>query len=207
MPYHSGRPDGARGAGPWEEVSAMPFGSLWIPVLASAVAVFVASSLLHMFLKYHQADHRPLPAEDAVRDALGRADLAPGVYMTPHCTHQQMKDPAMLAKFQKGPVAIITALPKGMPNMGKHLGLWFGLCFLVSFSAAYVARHTLQPGAPGMLVMQITGVVAFAGYNYGQLSDTIWKGQPWPNTLRHLLDGAIYAVITAILFKALWPAA
>lgn len=186
--------------------TAMPFGSLWIPVVASAVAVFAASSLLHMFLKYHQADHQKLPAEDAVREALGRADIAPGVYMTPYCTHQQMKDPAVAAKFEKGPVAIITALPKGMPNLGKHLGLWFGLCFLVSFTAAYIARHTLQPGAAGILVMQITGAVAFAGYGYGQISDTIWKGQPWSNTMRHLFDSVIYAVVTGGIFMALWPA-
>src|SRR5262245_56426434 len=187
--------------------AAMPFGSLWIPVVASAVAVFVASSLLHMFLKYHNADHRQLPSEEAVREALGRANPAPGVYMTPYCTHDKMKDPAVAAKFEKGPVAIVTALPNGMPNLGKHLGLWFGLCFLVSFTSAYIARHTLQPGASGLLVMQITGAVAFAAYNYGQISDTIWKGQPWSNTLRHLLDGLIYAGITGAIFMALWPAA
>lgn len=186
--------------------TAMPFGSLWIPVIASAVAVFFASSLLHMVLKYHQADHRRLPLEETVAEALGRANPEPGVYMTPHCTHQQMKDPAVAARFAKGPVAIITTLPKGMPNLGKHLGLWFGLCFLTSFTAAYIARHTLVPGASGLLVMQITGAVAFGAYNYGQISDTIWKGQPWSNTLRHLLDGAIYAVITGAIFMALWPA-
>ena len=36
----------------------MPFGSLWMPVLASAVAVFVVSSILHMALRYHRADSR-----------------------------------------------------------------------------------------------------------------------------------------------------
>jgi hypothetical protein len=55
--------------------------------------------------------------------------------------------------------------------------------------------------------MQITGAVAFAGYGYGQISDTIWKGQPWSNTMRHLLDGVIYAVVTGAIFMALWPAA
>jgi hypothetical protein len=185
----------------------MPFGSLWIPVLVSAIAVFVASSLLHMFLKYHSADHRKLPNEEAVRDALGKANLEPGMYFTPYCTHAQMKDPAVLAQFEKGPVAIITSYPKGTPMLPKHLALWFGLCFLVSFSTAYVARHTLNYGAPGMLVLQVTGTVAFVAYNYGQISDSIWKGQPWANTLRHLLDGAIYAVITGLVFKVLWPAA
>jgi hypothetical protein len=38
----------------------MPFGSLWLPVVVSAVAVWLVSAVLHMVLKYHRADHRPL---------------------------------------------------------------------------------------------------------------------------------------------------
>ena len=56
----------------------MPFGSLWIPVIVSAVFVFVGSSILHMVLKYHRADYKPLPNEDAVREALGRGSLPRG---------------------------------------------------------------------------------------------------------------------------------
>jgi hypothetical protein len=50
-------------------------------------------------------------------------------------------------------------------------------------------------------------VVAFAGYGLSHVSDSIWKGQPWSNTVRALVDGAIYAVLTAITFRLLWPAA
>jgi hypothetical protein len=97
--------------------TAMPFGSLWIPVVASAVAVFVASSLLHMFLKYHQADHGKLPAEDAVREALGRSDIAPGVYMTPYCTHQQMKEPAFSSASPAG-------TSRGTRSLRARPGCW-----------------------------------------------------------------------------------
>ena len=186
----------------------MPIGSLWLPVIVSAVVIFVASSIIHMALKYHKADHKPLPNEDMVREALGRAGLPPGLYMTPHCAdHAEMKNPAKLDQFTKGPVALITALPKGMPNMGKHLGLWFAFCLLVSFTAAYVARMVLQPGEPGMLACRLTGTVAFAGYGLSQISDSIWKGQPWGNTFRHLLDAVIYSVLTGVTFMYLWPAA
>jgi hypothetical protein len=120
---------------------------------------------------------------------------------------KQMKDPAMLDKYAKGPVAILSILPKGAPNMSKHLSLWFGFCVLVSFVSAYVARHTLTPGADGMLVMRITGTVAFAGYALSELSASIWKGQPWANTLRHALDGLIYALLTGLTFRLMWPGA
>ena len=186
----------------------MPFGSLWVPVIVSAIVVFVASSILHMALKYHKSDYKPLANEDAVREAISRGNQPPGVYMTPHCADmKQMKDPAMMDKFVKGPVALLTVMPKGAPNMGKHLGLWLGFCVLVSFVAAYVARHTLTPGADGMLVMRITGTVAFAGYALSYVSDSIWKAQPWSNTMRHVLDGVIYALLTGLTFRLLWPVA
>jgi len=177
-------------------------------VIVSAVVVFVASSILHMAIKYHQADYKPLPNEDAVREAIARGNLAPGVYVTPHCPDmKQMKEPAIMAKFEKGPVAMLTVMPKGAPVMQKHLALWFGFCVLVSFVAAYVARHTLHPGDEGMLVMRTTGTVAFAAYALSHLSDSIWKGQPWANTCRAALDGVIYALLTGLTFRLLWPAA
>jgi hypothetical protein len=179
-----------------------------MPVLASAVAVFVVSSILHMALRYHRADHKQLPGEEAVREALGKQNAAPGIYMTPFCNDmKEMSAEVMQAKFKKGPVAIVTVLPNGMPAMGKLLGLWFGFCVLASFIAAYIARHTLAPGADGMKVMQITGAVAFAGYGLGQISDSIWKAQPWSNTTRFLIDSLIYGVVTGVVFKLLWPAA
>ena len=185
----------------------MPFGSLWMPVLASAVAVFVVSAILHMALRYHRADYKGLPNEDAAREGLGRGTLGPGQYVLPYCQDMKaMSEPAMQEKYKKGPVAVITVLPNGAPAMGKLLGLWFGFAVLVSFIAAYVARHTLMPGADGVQVMQVTGTVAFAGYFLGNVSDSIWKAQPWSNTARFLIDGVIYAVVTGLVFKLLWPA-
>ena len=186
----------------------MPFGSLWIPVLVSAVVVFVGSSILHMALKYHKADFKTLSNEGAVRETLAKGGLAPGIYFTPYCAEmKQMKDPAIREKFEKGPVAMLTIYPKGAPDMRKPLGLWFAFSIFVSFVAAYVARHTLHPGANGMQVLRITGTVAFAAYGLSHVSDSIWKGQPWANTVRALVDGAIYAVLTGLTFRLLWPMA
>ena len=115
-------------------------------------------------------------------------------------------DPAIVEKFEKGPVAHITILPKGAPMLQKHLALWFAFSLFVSFVVAYVARHTLHPGDDGMLVMRITGTVAFAAYALSHLSDSVWKGQPWVNTARAVVDGVIYALLTGLTFRLLWPA-
>ena len=186
----------------------MPFGSLWLPVVVSAVAVFVVSSVIHMALKYHKADIKPLPNEDAVREALAKGNPSPGLYFSPYCAdHAQMGEPAVKAKFEKGPVAMFTILPKGLPMMPKHLAQWFGFSLLVSFVAAYVARHTLHPGDGGMEVMRLTGTVSFAAYALSNLSDSIWKGQPWSNTWRHVFDGLLYALATGLTFRMMWPGA
>ena len=185
----------------------MPLGSLWLPVVVSAVAVFVVSSILHMALKYHRADHKQLPDEEGVRDALRKSGAAPGMYMTPYCKDQkEMNEPAFKEKFVKGPIAIIAMMPNGQVNMGKYLGLWFGLALFVSFVAGYVARVALQPGAgDATRAFRITGTVAFAAYGLGQISDSIWKAQPWSNTTRHLIDAIVYAVVTGAIFCTLWP--
>ena len=39
--------------------------SLWLPTLLSAVAVFIASSLVWMVLKYHDSEWKKLPDEAA----------------------------------------------------------------------------------------------------------------------------------------------
>src|SRR5437763_1907033 len=58
--------------------------ALWLPILLSAVIVFVASSILHMVLPFHKSDYRRLPDEDKVTDALRSTGVTPGrVYVFP----------------------------------------------------------------------------------------------------------------------------
>jgi hypothetical protein len=44
--------------------------SLWLPVLLSAVVVFVASSIVHMALPWRKNDYRKVPDQDRVMAAL-----------------------------------------------------------------------------------------------------------------------------------------
>ncbi len=186
----------------------MPFGSLWLPVLVATVAVWLASSILHMALKYHKADYKKLPDEDAVAAALGKDAPAPGVYVLPYCADpSQMKEPAIAARYEKGPVAMLTVVRNGPPALGKYLLQWLAFCLLVSFVVGYIARHTLQPGGDLLNVMRITGAAAFLGYGCGYLTDSIWRGAPWSNSLRGLADAAVYALVTGLVFRFLWPGA
>src|SRR6267143_1699850 len=55
-----------------------PLVSLWLPILLSAVGVFLASSVLHMFTGWHKSDYLKVPNEDRVMDTLRPLAMPPG---------------------------------------------------------------------------------------------------------------------------------
>lgn len=117
---------------------------LWLPILLSAVFVFVASSIIHMMLGYHKHDYKGVSEEEKFRAAVGPLNLAPGTYHVPHCSdHKAMKSPEYQEKLKQGPIALITVFPNGAPNMGKYLRCWFVYLLAVSVFAAYLASRTL----------------------------------------------------------------
>jgi nucleoside recognition membrane protein YjiH len=180
--------------------------ALWLPILLSAVIVFVASSILHMLLPFHRSDYHKLPEEDKVLDTLRGAGVNPGrTYHFPYCTHKEMKSPQAIERFKRGPVGLLTVIPSGPPAMGKYLGLWFLYCLLVGVFVAYLTGRTLSPGTPYLQVFRVAGTTAFLGYAFGQIQDSIWKGQAWSVTLKHLFDGLLYGLLTAGTFGWLWP--
>jgi len=179
--------------------------ALWLPILLSAVIVFVASSILHMVLPYHRSDYKKLPEEDKLLATLRGAGLQRGLYFFPFSTHKEMKSPAVIEKFKQGPVGTMTVLPSGPPAMPKFLGLWFCYCLIIGFFVAYLAWHTLQPGTHYLVVFRVVGTAAFLAYGLGHLSNGIWKGQPWSVTIKEVIDGLIYGLLTAGTFGWLWP--
>ena len=179
--------------------------ALWLPIVLSAVIVFVASSIMHMLLPYHRSDYQKLPDEDKVLAALRGAGLKRGLYIFPFCTHKDMKSPAIVEKYNQGPVGMMTILPSGPPVMPKFLGLWFGYCLLISFFVAYLTAHTVAQGAYYLVVFRVVGTAAFLAYGLGNISNSIWKGQTWSMTIKEVIDGLVYALLTAGTFGWLWP--
>ncbi len=183
----------------------VPLAALWLPILLSAVIVFVASSIIHMVLPYHRSEYHKLPDEDNLLATLRAAGLKRGFYNFPFCTHKDMKSPAVLEKFKQGPVGFITVFPSGPPNLPKFLGLWFGYCLVIGVFVAFLTAHTVNPGALYPAVFRVVGTAAFLAYGLGNLSNSIWKGQPWSMTLKESFDGLVYALLTAGTFGWLWP--
>jgi len=180
--------------------------SLWLPILLSAAAVFIASSIIHMVLGYHRSDYRKLPAEDEVMAALRKFDIPPGDYMMP-CpdSRKALKDPAFLGKLKAGPRAMMTFMPGGEVAMGSQLALWFVYSVVVGVTAAYIAGRALGPGAHYLQAFRFAGATAFFGYSLALWQHSIWYKRSWMTTARSTFDGLIYGLLTGGFFGWLWP--
>ena len=181
-------------------------GSLWLPILLSAVLVFIVSAIVHMVLKYHNKDYTRLPNEDAVRAAIRSGNPLPAQYIIPYCAEmKQMENPEMKQKYTDGPVAVINLMRPGVPRMGKYLIQWFLFSLVVSFFIAYIAAHSIPSGARYLEVFRIVGAVGFLTYAAGQVPAAIWMGKPWKVAWKEVFDGLLYGLVTAGAFGWLWP--
>jgi len=176
--------------------------SLWLPTLLAAVAVFVASSAIHMLFKWHNRDYRKLPNEEAVRAAINAGRPGPGLYVLPYylegneCSTEEAQ-----ARFREGPVGKLTLRRPGPMSVGPMLLQWFVLNLAVAFVAACMAVGSMSAHQAA----HTTGLATLLAYGAGAISEAIWMGKPWAATLKDLLDASIYAVATAAVFLWLWP--
>ena len=180
--------------------------ALWLPILLSAVFVFIASSIIHMLLPFHKNEYNKLPNQDKVLEAMRGGALSRGEYMFPRGESlEDCKTPEMQEKYRQGPVGFMTILPSQPPAMGKPLVLWFIFSLIISLLTAYVARVTLPAGMEYLTVFRVTGTVSFMAYAVAHFSNCIWKGLPWSSGIKHAFDGLIYGLVTAGAFGWLWP--
>jgi hypothetical protein len=180
---------------------------LWLPILVSAVLVFIVSSIIHMGPFWHRSEYPKVPNEDGVMAALRPFAIPPGDYMVPRAASaKDMQAPEFVKKMNEGPVLVLTVLPNGPTAMARSLVLWFVYSLVVGVFAAYVAGRALPAGAEYLQVFRLAGATALAGYALALLQMSIWYRRQWSATIKACLDGLIYALLTAGAFGWLWPA-
>jgi hypothetical protein len=200
---------------PWCSLAATPFApetamstlaQLWMPILVTAILVFLASSLIHMVFKWHNSEYRKLANEDEVMAAVRAGAPTPGQYVMPHCADMKlMRDEAMQRKFRDGPVGLLTLRRNGAPHVGGSLLRWFVFVLAVAAIAGVVAAQAV--GLPGnnRAGGHLVGMISLLTYAGGSVQNGIWMGRPWTAVAKDLLDSLIYATISALTFMWLWP--
>ena len=173
--------------------------SLWLPILASAVAVWFVSALVWMVFPWHKSDFSKTGDEEAVRAAM--RGLAPGFYNVPHCASQaDLKEPEMQRKFSDGPLAFITIMPNGVPQMGGKLVGSFVYNLFVGVLAAYMVTRTMAADADYLDVFRVAGTTAWIAYGVAYIQDSIWFGRPVSITVKSLVDALLYSLVTGGFF-------
>jgi hypothetical protein len=182
-----------------------PLTALWLPIVVSAVLVFIASSILHMATKWHAKDYRAVPNDKAFAEAIGPLGIPPGDYMSPRAqSSAEMKSPEFTERMNTGPVVMFTVLPPGIA-MGRALALWFVHLIIVSIFSAYIASRALPPGANYLEVFRFAGATAFIAHAAAVWPMWIWYRRDLGTTIRSTIDGLIYGLLTAGVFGWLWP--
>ena len=180
--------------------------ALWLPILLSAVVVFVVSSIIHMASPWHKSDYPKMPNEEKVMDALRPLAIPPGDYMVPRpFDRKDMGSPEFAEKLKKGPVLMMSVWKNGPMQMGPTFVQWFLFAVIVGVFAAYVAGRALPAGAEYLHVFRFAGVTAFIAYSVALWPLSIWYHRPWLATFKMTVDGLIYGLLTAGVFGWLWP--
>ncbi|MCC6661553.1 MAG: hypothetical protein IT437_11780 [Phycisphaerales bacterium] len=177
--------------------------TLWMPMVLSAVIVFVASAVIWMASPLHKGDFKGAGGQEDALLGIARS-LSPGVYMAPWCHDKAGKEAAM-AKAKEGHMAMLTVT--GSCNFGRTLALWFVHLLVVGLFVAYISSLALaaKPVVDYLQVFQVAGTAAFLAYGGYAVPMALWHGMPMRQVPGKLLDALIYACLTAGTFGWLWP--
>ena len=135
----------------------------------------------------------------AVRDT----GVAPGNYMFPSCDGaKEMQSEAFQAKYQAGPIGVITVFPG--PSMGRNLALTVLYFFVTSVCIAYLAQLGLPPGAEFARVFRFVSTAGLMTFLSAIVQHAIWFRC---RIVGHVIESIAYALMVGAIFAYFWPAA
>lgn len=177
---------------------------LWLPILVSAVTVFVVSAASHMLMPWRRSEFGNVPAFEAVQAAV--RSLPPGQYVFPAGPDPKERGtPAWMERWAAGPSGWLTIVPRAPISMGRNMGQSLLVYLAVSFLTAYAAQLALGD-APGRLpILRLVWVIGILAYGVGTCFTSIWYSRPWKAYAADLLDAAVQGLAMAAIFAWLWP--
>ena len=180
-----------------------PLPMLWLPILVSAVFVFIAANILWMALPFwHRHDYGRLADESTVLGALRNAPS--GQYAVPLMDWKNTT-PEQRAEAQKGPMGVLIVRNPSAFSFPKTLITYFVYLLVVSTFVAYLTGLTHAPGTHYLRIFRVAGTAGVLAYAFNSIADSIWFGKPWAVTLKQVIDGVIFGLLIAGVFGWLWP--
>lgn len=182
---------------------------LWLPIVVSAVLVFLVSAVTHMMVPFRKTEWGHLPTQDAIQGALRGA--SPGLYMFPVPAEASERGKAeSMQRWSEGPTGWLTLVAPGPMNWGRNLGLSLAMNLFVSISVAYIATLTL--GAVPLqlipherVVFRVVATIGFLAYAVGPIYEAIWYWKPWRSLAMAAVDALAYGLVMGGAFSWLWP--
>ena len=97
----------------------IPLTTLWIPILLSAVLVFIASNILHMAIPgWHRGDYGKLPDEAAVLSGLTSAKT--GQYIAPNMDWRKTPKEAAISLQWSGTASSTIRCSANRPDIATN---------------------------------------------------------------------------------------
>lgn len=190
---------------------------LWLPIVVSAAAVWVASFLAWMAVGHHKNDWKRIPNEREFIDAVERMGIPPGNYGFPEfrrcegLSNEQKQ--AMWDEMQKRPIGLLRVW--GPIRMGQSMLLTFLVFLVVSALIGYLGWSALPhggatpeglaPRADFWKVFQVLGTAGILAYCFAGLPNDIWFQKSRREVMMHLIDGVVFGLLTGAVFGWLWP--
>jgi hypothetical protein len=177
---------------------------LWLPILVSAVLVFVLSSASHMALPWRRGEWGRVTDYEPLQAAL--RGLKPGSYAFPAAADpKQQMSKEWMDRWAKGPSGWLTLAPPAPIDMGRNMLLSLLVFAGVAFMDAYVAWHALGAGARPGAVVRLVGTVGILAFGAGPIFNSIWYHRPWRAYLSDVIDALLFGLTMAAVFAWLWP--
>jgi hypothetical protein len=180
---------------------------LWLPIILSAAAVWIASTIFGMPFLHHKDDWIGLPEreEDALLGFIRSSGISPGNYLFPDFrTRAAMESEKVTRALAQGPVGHLS-LWRPPLSMGGKLGATFIVYLVVSALIAYLASIVLPPTATFARVFQVVATAGILAYSFSSIPSAIWFGAYRRSILAGIIDGIVCGAITGAIFAWRWP--
>jgi hypothetical protein len=178
---------------------------LWLPILLSAAAVWLASMIFGMALPHHKQDWIGLADEDGFADDLRKRGIKPGNYLFPDFRDpKSMKTPKVEKALKEGPVGHLS-LWKTPVTMGDKMAGAFVVYLVATIFIAYLTRVAVPGGAGFSKIFQVAATAGILAYCFSHIPSALWWGSSKRTIIANIFDGIVYAAITGAIFAWRWP--